>query len=169
MPLPATAQYHLDHSEGYLELVMLEDARNELDKIAPAYQSDRDVRHVRLAIATEAKDWTEAARVSRLLTEAEPNNPDWIVDLAYAMRRAESLEAAHVILSDAVKRFPKSGMIQFNLGCYEAQLGNVEVAKRHVARAIEINGMFRKMALEDEDLVGVRGHISALECGQRIE
>ncbi len=162
MPLPHTAQHHLDHSEGYLELGMLEDARNELDKIAPEHQSDRDVRHVRLIIATEAKDWPEAVRVASLLTEAYPDDPDWIVDLAYATRRAESLEAAHVILSDAVKRFPKSGMILFNLGCYEAQLGNVEAAKECVKRAIEINGMFRKMALEDEDLEGIRGDIFGL-------
>ena len=43
-------------------------------------------------------------------------------------------------------------MIQFNLACYESQLGNLERAKAHLTRATEIDAKFRLMALEDPDL-----------------
>ncbi len=40
----------------------------------------------------------------------------------------------------------------FNLACYEAQLGDIERAKKHLGHAIELRGELRRVALEDEDL-----------------
>lgn len=56
------------------------------------------------------------------------------------------------ILLDAEKLHPKHAMIQFNLGCYACQLGNLEEAKSRVAVAISLDGQFRGKALDDPDL-----------------
>jgi len=47
---------------------------------------------------------------------------------------------------------PNRGTVQFNLACYEAQMGNLEWAKFRLKRATEIDPKFRLMALRDLDL-----------------
>ena len=72
--------------------------------------------------------------------------------LAFATRRVESIPAAHAILTRAASLHPTDSTIQFNLACYEAQLGRLKRAKAHLKRATEIDPKFRLMALEDADL-----------------
>jgi len=43
-------------------------------------------------------------------------------------------------------------LIQFNLACYEAQLGKIDLAKAHLNRATKIDAKFSMMALDDPDL-----------------
>jgi hypothetical protein len=47
---------------------------------------------------------------------------------------------------------PEVPIFLFNLACYEAQLGDIERAKKHLGHAIELRGELRRVALEDEDL-----------------
>ncbi len=68
------------------------------------------------------------------------------------MRRAESIEAAKLILLEAVERHPKEPMLHYNLAWYEAVMGQVEVAKARLRHAFELEPRCRLMALEDEDL-----------------
>jgi hypothetical protein len=41
---------------------------------------------------------------------------------------------------------------QYNLACYETQLGHMDSAKARLCRAFELNPNFRLTALEDEEL-----------------
>lgn len=68
------------------------------------------------------------------------------------MRRVESIDAAHVVLKRAEARHPNDATIQFNLACYEAQLGNLGQAKVNLERATRIDPKFRLTAMEDTDL-----------------
>lgn len=47
---------------------------------------------------------------------------------------------------------PNDGKVQFNLACYEAQMGNLDRAKAHLKRAIKIDAPFSLMARDDPDL-----------------
>jgi hypothetical protein len=60
--------------------------------------------------------------------------------------------AAHAILTRAASLHPTDPTIQFNLACYEAQMGGLNRAKAHLKRATEPDPKFRLMALEDPDL-----------------
>ena len=40
----------------------------------------------------------------------------------------------------------------FNLACYAAQLGNLDEAKEHLARAIDLDRGIRMMVLDEPDL-----------------
>ena len=84
--------------------------------------------------------------------EFEPDNPEWPVQLAYATRRATSIEAAKEILLNAESKFPKEAIISYNLACYECQLRELKKAKNYLKKAFEIDLNWRKAALEDEDL-----------------
>ena len=67
--------------------------------------------------------------MAKCLLNHDPAEVQWSISLAYATRRAESIEAAKVILLEAVERHPKEPILHYNLTCYECQLGEVEVAK----------------------------------------
>jgi Flp pilus assembly protein TadD len=60
-------------------------------------------------------------RGCKKLTEWNPNEPGFFVELAYATRRADSIHAAHAILTRAASLHPTDPTIQFNLACYKAQ------------------------------------------------
>ncbi len=61
-----------------------------------------------------------------------PSDPGHFISLAYAMRRSESIDAAHAILKRAEGLHPDDATIQFNLACYEAQMGNPDQAKANL-------------------------------------
>lgn len=72
------------------------------------------------------------AVVAKKLVEWNPDDPGHFVSLAYATRRAESIQAAHAVLKRAEGLHPNDATIQFNLACYEAQLGNLVQAKANL-------------------------------------
>jgi Flp pilus assembly protein TadD len=100
-----------------------------------------------------------AMEVARHLVETEPENADWWINLAYAARRADSLEKAEALLLQARKLHPNSATITFNLACYACVAGRLEEAKVHLERAIGLDSRVRELALQDEDLESLRGWV----------
>jgi len=76
----------------------------------------------------------------------------WTISLAYATRRADSIEAAKEILLNAEPKFPKEAIIKYNLACYCCQLGENEKGKNYLKKAFEIDSTWRLQALDNEDL-----------------
>ena len=103
-------------------------------------------------IIGRSEKWDLMAIVARKLTEWNPEEPGNFVDWADAIWRTESIHAAHAILTRAASLHPTDPTIQFNLACYEAQMGNLDRAKTHLKRATEIDAKFRLMALKEPDL-----------------
>jgi predicted Zn-dependent protease len=131
---------------------MLDKARRELELIDPTqHQSDLFIdAELRLAMADNR--WNDAAQFARTLNERHPDNPAFSIQLAYSVRRGESIEAARDILLDARKRFPKVAVIPFNLACYECQLGHPDEAMAFLEKAFALDRSFREQAFEDDDL-----------------
>lgn len=61
---------------------------------------------------------------------------------------------AKALLLEAAKLFPEDGMIQYNLACYCAQLGQLDAAQEHLNKSYELGDaqQIKLMALDDEDL-----------------
>jgi len=93
--------------------------------------------------------------VAKKLADNNPEEVQWSISLAYATSRAESIDAAKVILLEAVERHPDEPMLHYNLACYECVLGDVEVAKFRLQHAFRLEPRLRLTALEDEDLGAV--------------
>jgi len=74
------------------------------------------------------------------------------ISLAYATRRADSIQAAKEILLNAESMFPKEALIKYNLACYFCQTGDIKMAKDYLKKAFEIDLNWRSAALEDKDL-----------------
>ena len=91
-------------------------------------------------------------QIAKRLKEFQPDNVQWTISLAYATRRAYSIDVAMEILIDAEAKFPREAAIPYNLACYYCQLGEMEKAKRYLKEAFEIDLNWRKAALDDGDL-----------------
>ena len=152
MPLEPPDKQFFQTACGYAELGMYLDANAELEKIDPFNRAAPEVLGLRIGIYCGLEKWELMAELAKRLTEYEPNNPQWAVSLAYATRRAISIEAAKEILLKAESKFPKETVILFNLACHECQLGDLASAKDYLTRAIKIDADWRITALGDPDL-----------------
>jgi hypothetical protein len=90
--------------------------------------------------------------IAKRLVDFQPDDIQWTISLAYATRRADSIQAAKEILLNAEPKFPKGATIKYNLACYFCQTGDIETAKNYLKKAFEIDLNWRMAALEDEDL-----------------
>ena len=155
MPLTADDQRHLTAAEGYAALGMYLDANAELEEIDPEVRQVAEVLTVRLKIYRGLEKWELMQTVAGRLAAHDPDNAQWLISLAYATRRAESIEAARSILLEAVERLPDEPILHYNLACYECVMGEVEVAKARLKHVFKMSPRVRLMALEDENLRGV--------------
>ena len=94
--------------------------------------------------------------VAGQLVRLQPEEAGWWTLWAYAARRADSLAVAEKILREAEIAHPSDATIQFNLGCYACQRGDLAEARVHVNRAIALDERFRETATTDSDLAPLR-------------
>jgi tetratricopeptide (TPR) repeat protein len=160
-PLKADWQRHVLASSGYLELGMFDDAAMVLEEIA--HKNRNEVLGARVNLYMAARKWDMAAAVASHLVKVDPENADWWISLAYAIRRTDCVENAEAILLRAKAIHPNVAMIAFNLACYASVAGRMEEAKERLRHAIELDEETRKLALEDEDLKPPWDWIGGLE------
>jgi tetratricopeptide (TPR) repeat protein len=152
VPLEPPDQQHWQAATGYVELGMFLEADTELDKIDPFNRVAPEVLAIRLAIYHGLKKWELMQELAKRLVEFQPDDIQWTISLAYATRRADSIHAAKKILLNAEPKFPKEGVIKYNLACYSCQTGDIDAAKNYSKKAFEIDSSWRLTALNDEDL-----------------
>ena len=152
MPRAKPDQQHLRSACRYIELGMFDEAQAELEKIDPFCRDLPDLLAARIPHYRALEKWDLMAIVAKKLTEWLPEMPENFIDWAYATRRAESIDAAHAILTRAASLHPTDPTIQFYLGCHEVQMGHLDQAKAHLKRAAEVDVKFKLMALKEPDL-----------------
>jgi predicted Zn-dependent protease len=150
--LPEDVKWHLLQCDGYLDLKMAAAARKELDQIPEPSRRSPFYSDALLRLHIEMQDWSAAADLARGLRSAMPEKPEYWIQLAYAVRRADGIEAARTLLLEGLHRFPAVAVIPFNLACYECQLGHRAEAIHYLGRAVKLDPNYAKAALEDEDL-----------------
>ena len=128
------------------------EANTELDKIDPFNRAAPEVLALRIAIYRGLEKWELMQEIAKRLADFQPDDIQWIISLAYATRRADSIQAAKEVLLNAESKFPKEAAIKYNLACYFCQTGEIQNAKNYLKKAFEIDLNWRMAALEDEDL-----------------
>ena len=154
---------HLSYAQGYLGLGMVAEAAAELARIPAAHATTTEVIAIRLAVLQEQKNWPALRDTAAELVRRAPDEAAGWVTWAYATRRADSLAAAEKILLEAETHHPAEATIQFNLGCYACQRGDLAEAKRRVDRAIALEPKFAGAAATDPDLAPLRA-AGATDC-----
>ncbi len=141
---------------GYANLGMFADALAELDHLSPQMTLDDGVQEFKLRLLERAGRWQDAAGLAARLATNHPDESRWFIAWAFAKRRSDSLETASKILTDAASLHPKDPLIQFNLGCYAAQRGDLTTAQTYFRSAIELDHYLEKLAKQDPDLEPLR-------------
>ena len=150
------AQRRLSHARGYLALGMVAEAAAELAQLPAPDAETTEALTLRIAVLHEQENWPGVRDLARELIHREAADAAIWVTLAYATRRADSLIAAEIVLIKAEKLHPEEPTIQFNLGCYACQRGDLIGARLRVGRAIELDPKFREIAASDPDLAPLR-------------
>ena len=86
---------------------MFDDAALALEEIEPEDKTRNEVLGARVNLYMAAKKWDMAAAVARHLVKVQPENAGWWISLAYAVRRAESVDNAEAILLEHKHYIPR--------------------------------------------------------------
>jgi lipopolysaccharide biosynthesis regulator YciM len=149
-------QRRLVAAVGFAELSLFQYAVQELEGLPEQLKEETIVLATWLEVYQRWQKWSEASSVAMRLAETEPGEANWMVALAYAIRRSQGLIFAQEILVQAEEKFPACATIHFNLACYAAQLGNLGEARLRLARAIQLDQGFAALAKVDPDLEPIR-------------
>ena len=159
-------QRRLSFAQGYLALGMVAEAAAELEHLTGPEARTPEVMGVRLAVLHDQEKWPDVRDIARELIQHTPGEPALWIMWAYATRRAESLDAAEKILREAELLHPVEPTIQFNLGCYACQRGDLVSARARVDRAIALDAKFNALAATDPDLAPLRA-MDSTDCQPR--
>ena len=143
----------LTYARGYLGLGMVKDAFRELNAIAREDRRSLEVSKVRVEWGMAARAWNQVITWARPVTQDDPDyEPGWIA-LAYALRELNQVEHAKEVLLAALPHHQAtSGVLHYNLACYECLLGNHLEARKRLARACKMDPSWNDAAKDDPDL-----------------
>jgi lipopolysaccharide biosynthesis regulator YciM len=86
---------------------MFDEAAQVLQEIEPEEKTRDEVLGARVDLYVAAKKWDMAAAIASHLVKVQPETAGWWISLAYAVRRAESVEKAEAILLRAQTIHPR--------------------------------------------------------------
>lgn len=93
-------------------------------------------------ILSDAGRFEESVPFIRRSAELQPLNPNNWVSLSISHASASNHTAAVAVLREALQHVPDSASLHFNLGYLEMVRDNLDVALRHLRRAVEIDPQF---------------------------
>lgn len=145
----------LDAVDGYLYLGLPEYAVQELNSLDEKRLVQSTTMRARVRCFLHLKDYQEAQRLSKAACQLYPNEPEFSVQQVFALHKLSRLEEAEDVLLSAPEWLRESGLLHYNLACYEARLGDMETARECINVAFGLNSSFRKSAKKDPDLAGL--------------
>ena len=137
-------------AEGYLELGMLDDAMQAYEQLATPTKQSVEGLTLLMEIHRAAGNTPDLEAVAERLCVIDSDNVDRWIDLALVLSEEEMLDNARELLLEAVDRFPDTALVHFHLARFECILGNLLVAKEHLARSKKLCPVCRVLALTDE-------------------
>ena len=147
---------HLHAAQGYLDLGLPLDAHGELEEIEPELRHLSEVLAIKVPIFRRLAKWELMEVVSKELCIRRPDEPEWLLALAEAIRHGRSMQAGLEVLVQAAMRFPEEARIFYRLATYQAQLGYLDAALGRLADAVRLDPALREVARDDPDLARVR-------------
>ncbi len=144
----------LEAAEGWLGLGNWEEAKAELDGVAPQVREHPAVLCMRWNIHAAAGQWESAAVVARKLSQLMPDVPFGWIQLAHSLHALKRTAEARQVLLPVVDRFPGESFMRYKLACYACQLGRIKEAQHWLQTALALGGNREvvKMALRDPEL-----------------
>ena len=145
----------LQAADGYLYLNLPQEALNEIDAVKG---DDADIPEVLLArnrVLFHLKRWKDAEQIAFRSSIDHGDREEFLVQRAFALKRMKQSRLAHQVLDEAPEWIRKTGILHYNLACYEAKLGDKASAQEFLDLAFSMNDAMRKNAKHDPDLQSI--------------
>lgn len=141
---------------GYAELGMARESIAELDGIECRFQNRPEVLQMRLHHLMRRKNWTRALTVSRKLCRVAPDCGAGFLHAGFCLHELGKTAQAKEVLLRGPLALLKEPIYYYNMGCYEALLGNVKEARENLHTSFKMDSTFRELAKKDPDLKAVQ-------------
>ena len=143
-------------AQGYLELGMVEEALSELASVLAGENADADLIELRLHILMHGKRWDEALVAAEELLRISPQAVPGYIHGAFALHELGRTAQARDLLLKGPPLLRQNPTFHYNIGCYEAVLGNRESALQSLRESFALDETYRDFAQRDPDLEGIR-------------
>ena len=131
---------------------MFRESIAELDAIPARQQKRPEVLQVRLHHLMRTKRWAEALRVSKILCRVAPDCGTGFLHAGFCLHQLGKTAEAKKLLIKGPVALLKEPIYYYNMGCYEALLGNMNGAKENLHISFKMDASFREVAKKDPDL-----------------
>lgn len=139
-------------ADGYLYLGLADEALEELAAVRAEDQLEAVVLLAKIRALLHLRRWKDAETLSAEGAELHKREEEFTVQRAFALhQQREGAKAVEVLLA-APEWIQKTGILHYNLACYEARLGDLNAARQCIDAAIQINAAIKKSAKADPDL-----------------
>src|SRR5438105_2389543 len=120
----------LQAADGYLYLGLADEALAELESVPLKNLHDSPVMRARIRVLLHLKRWSEAEELSQLGINFYPDENEFMVQRAFALHQMKKGGEAVRVLLTAPEWLRRTGILHYNLACYEAQLGDLTTARQ---------------------------------------
>ena len=141
---------------GYAELGMAAESIAELNAIEDEFQHRPEVLQLRLHHLMRKKQWSRALTVSRRLCRAAPQASAGFLHAGFCLHQIGRTREAKELLLRGPTALLKEPIYYYNMGCYDALLGNPKSAQVHLLTSFKMDPSFRDIAKKDPDLKAVQ-------------
>jgi predicted Zn-dependent protease len=157
--LRMTFERYIRAAEGYADLGMYDDALAELDELDPDQQDRLETLRMRVEIVLRKRDWRSALRLSLKACQLYPNESSGVIHAAFCLHELGRTQDAKQTLLDGPAKLLDEPVYYYNLGCYDAVLGNLDQAKAYLRASFRLDESFRDMAKNDPDLERIKDEL----------
>lgn len=148
-------QRALRAADGYLYLGLADEALAEIDEVPADEGEEPEIQLARNRVLLHLRRWKEVEALAANAIEKHPERDEFTVQRAFALHKLKKGAEALDVLDKAPEWIRRTGILHYNLACYEAQLGDKKTAKQCINVAIQMNEAMRKNAKADPDLRGI--------------
>jgi Flp pilus assembly protein TadD len=148
--------WRLRAAAGYAELGMNRESISELNAIDKPGQTQPEVLQLRLHQLMREKKWARALSVSRKLCRVAPHATAGFLHAGFCLHElGKTLQAKKLLLKGPISLL-REPIYYYNMGCYDALLGNPKSAQVHLLTSFKMDPSFRDIAKKDPDLESVQ-------------
>jgi Flp pilus assembly protein TadD len=149
-------EWHFRAACGYAELGMTRQSVIELNAIEKPQQNRPEVLQLRLHHLMRSQRWASALRISQKLCRAAPDCSAGYLHAGFCLHELGKTAEAKQLLLKGPAALLKEPIYYYNMGCYEALLGNVKDARINLETSFRMDATFRELAKKDPDLKDVQ-------------
>src|SRR5215212_1095091 len=149
-------EWHFRAACGYAELGMTKQSILELNTLEHSDQNRPEVLQLRLHHLMRGQRWASALRISQKLCRAAPDCSAGFLHAGFCLHELGKTAEAKQLLLKGPAALLKEPIYYYNMGCYEALLGNVKDARINLETSFRMDSSFRELAKRDPDLEAVK-------------